>query len=113
MNTSLVSREISAEDVRKEFESKGFSHAVIDFILIRNDNFHYQVLSERINSLEKNLEKNMNIKFDSVNERMDRIESNMDKRIEAAIRPLYWIFGFISTFTGGVFIALLTMIVRK
>nr|WKT13908.1 hypothetical protein LKV13_04665 [Borrelia sp. BU AG58] len=40
MNTSLVNREIAVEDVRK----KGFSYY---FILIRNDNFHYQVLSEK------------------------------------------------------------------
>ncbi|WKC58645.1 hypothetical protein [Borrelia sp. P9F1] len=77
---------------------------------VRNElNGRIDKLDEKIERLDEKIER-----LDGKIEKLDeKIESKIDKSIGAAIRPLYWIFGFISTFTFGVFLALLTILFKQ
>ncbi|MGF7102192.1 uncharacterized protein YdcH (DUF465 family) [Borreliella kurtenbachii] len=74
---------LKIENIRLEFLNKGFSEEAIDFVLLQNDNYNFEVLKEKMNSLEqqiinveKNLQKDINsiyVKIDSVNIKIDNV----------------------------------------
>ncbi|WKC58642.1 Bdr family repetitive protein [Borrelia sp. P9F1] len=136
MNT--VERVSDYDYVRQVFLDKGFPEEVIQYVLIRNANYNYENLRIRMSALEdqmvaiRNALEKVDGKIESVRRELvveikesrnelngkidkldEKIESKIDKSIGAAIRPLYWIFGFISTFTVGVFVALLTILFKQ
>ncbi|UPA18536.1 Bdr family repetitive protein [Borrelia puertoricensis] len=59
---NLAYKMYRTEDLRKEFLNKGFTEKAVDFILLHNDNSNFEVLREKMNSLEQqiiNVEKNL------------------------------------------------------
>ncbi|UGQ17635.1 Bdr family repetitive protein [Borrelia sp. RT1S] len=70
-------------------------------------------LDEKIDKVKNELVAQFTDKINKFENKIDSIDSKIDKAVGTAIRPLYWIFGFISTFTVGVFVALLTIILKK
>ncbi|UPA18601.1 Bdr family repetitive protein [Borrelia puertoricensis] len=84
------------EDLRNEFLHKGFTEEAVDFILLHNDNSNFEVLREKMNSLEQqiiNVENNLkkDIEFTKVefkrdianlDIKIDNIEKNLLKEIQ-------------------------------
>ncbi|AYE36706.1 hypothetical protein DB313_04540 [Borrelia turcica IST7] len=155
------------EYVKQVFLDKGFPEEVIQYVLFRNANYHYENLEIRMTVLEKqmvelkdelkngiekldtkidsvrnellveikgvrselkgDIEK-LDTKIDSVRselkgdiEKLDgkidkldtkidsvrnELKSELSSKIDSAIKPLYWIFGFVSTFAVSAVIGL-------
>ncbi|MBB6213500.1 hypothetical protein HNP67_001060 [Borreliella californiensis] len=51
--SNLAYNALKIENIRLEFLNKGFSEEVIDFVLLQNDNYNFEVLKEKMNSLEQ------------------------------------------------------------
>ncbi|WP_417861960.1 Bdr family repetitive protein (plasmid) [Borreliella andersonii] len=91
--SSLAYNALKIENIRLEFLNKGFSKEAIDFVLLQNDNYNFEVLKEKMNSLEqqiinveKNFQKDINsiyVKIDSVNIKIDTIEKALQKDISS------------------------------
>ncbi len=91
--SNLAYNTLKIENIRLEFLNKGFSEEVIDFVLLQNDNYNFEVLKEKMNSLEQqiiNVEKNFQkdvdsiyIKIDSVNTKIDNVEKALQKDISS------------------------------
>ncbi|PRR12424.1 Bdr family repetitive protein, partial [Borreliella burgdorferi] len=67
--SNLAYNTLKIENIRLEFLNKGFSEEVIDFVLLQNDNYNFEVLKEKMNSLEQqiiNVEKNFQKDVDSI-----------------------------------------------
>ncbi|WP_418906103.1 Bdr family repetitive protein [Borreliella carolinensis] len=89
---NLAYNTLKIENIRLEFLNKGFSEEAIDFVLLQNDNYSFEVLKEKINSLEQqiiNVEKSFQkdidgvyVKIDSVNTKIDNVEKNLDTKID-------------------------------
>ncbi len=90
---NLAYKTYNIESIKNEFLNKGFSEEVIDFVLLQNDNYNFEVLKEKMNSLEQqiiNVEKNFQkdvdsiyIKIDSVNTKIDNVEKALQKDISS------------------------------
>ncbi len=91
--SNLAYNALKIENIRLEFLNKGFSEEAIDFVLLQNDNYNFEVLKEKMNSLEQqiiNVEKNFQkdvdsiyIKIDSVNTKIDSVEKALQKDIDS------------------------------
>ncbi|APJ09411.1 Bdr family repetitive protein [Borreliella afzelii] len=102
--SNLAYNALKIENIRLEFLNKGFSEETIDFILLQNDNYNFEVLKERMNSLEQqiiNVEKNfqkdiysldvkidsvkneLNAKIDSVNAKIDNVKNELNAKIDS------------------------------
>ncbi|ADQ29971.1 Bdr family repetitive protein [Borreliella burgdorferi] len=91
--SNLAYNALKIENIRLEFLNKGFSEEAIDFVLLQNDNYNFEVLKEKMNSLEQqiiNVEKNFQkdvdsiyIKIDSVNTKIDSVEKALQKDISS------------------------------
>ncbi len=91
--SNLAYNALKIENIRLEFLNKGFSEEAIDFVLLQNDNYNFEVLKEKMNSLEQqiiNVEKNFQkdvdsiyIKIDSVNTKIDSVEKALQKNIDS------------------------------
>ncbi|PRR49623.1 DUF1640 domain-containing protein [Borreliella burgdorferi] len=91
--SNLAYNALKIENIRLEFLNKGFSEEAIDFVLLQNDNYNFEVLKEKMNSLEQqiiNVEKNFQkdidsiyIKIDSVNTKIDNVEKALQKDISS------------------------------
>ncbi len=91
--SNLAYNALKIENIRLEFLNKGFSEEAIDFVLLQNDNYNFEVLKEKMNSLEQqiiNVEKNFQkdvdsiyIKIDSVNTKIDNVEKALQKDIDS------------------------------
>ncbi|PRR35557.1 Bdr family repetitive protein [Borreliella burgdorferi] len=91
--SNLAYNTLKIENIRLEFLNKGFSEETIDFVLLQNDNYNFEVLKEKMNSLEQqiiNVEKNFQkdidsiyIKIDSVNTKIDNVEKALQKDISS------------------------------
>ncbi|PRQ89486.1 Bdr family repetitive protein [Borreliella burgdorferi] len=91
--SNLAYNTLKIENIRLEFLNKGFSEEAIDFVLLQNDNYNFEVLKEKMNSLEQqiiNVEKNFQkdidsiyIKIDSVNTKIDNVEKALQKDISS------------------------------
>ncbi len=91
--SNLAYNTLKIENIRLEFLNKGFSEEAIDFVLLQNDNYNFEVLKEKMNSLEQqiiNVEKNFQkdvdsiyIKIDSVNTKIDSVEKALQKDISS------------------------------
>ncbi|MBB6208542.1 Bdr family repetitive protein [Borreliella lanei] len=91
--SNLAYNALKIENIRLEFLNKGFSEEAIDFVLLQNDNYNFEVLKEKMNSLEQqiiNVEKNfqkdidsVNTKIDSVNTKIDSVEKTLQKDISS------------------------------
>ncbi len=91
--SNLAYNTLKIENIRLEFLNKGFSEEAIDFVLLQNDNYNFEVLKEKMNSLEQqiiNVEKNFQkdvdsiyIKIDSVNTKIDSVEKALQKDIDS------------------------------
>ncbi|MBB6032050.1 peptidoglycan hydrolase CwlO-like protein [Borreliella spielmanii] len=101
---NLGYRTYNIESIKNEFLNIGFSEEAIDFVFFHNDNYNFEVLKERMNSLEQqiiNVEKNfqkdissldskidsvkneLNAKIDSVNTKIDSVEKTLQKDISS------------------------------
>ncbi|UPA15219.1 Bdr family repetitive protein [Borrelia turicatae] len=83
------------EDLKKEFLNNGFTEEAVNFILLHNDNSNFEVLREKMNSLEQqiinveknlqkdisNLEKNLQKDISNLDIKIDNIEKNLQKDI--------------------------------
>ncbi len=81
---NLAYRTYKTEDLRVEFIEKGFSEAAVDFILFHNDNSHFEVLKEKMNSLEQqmiNIEKNLQKDIRHLDLKIDNVEKSLQKDI--------------------------------
>ncbi|MGF7102288.1 Bdr family repetitive protein [Borreliella kurtenbachii] len=95
---NLAHNAIKIENIRLEFLNKGFSEETIDFVLLQNDNYNFEVLKEKMNSLEQqiiNAEKNFQkdidgvyIKIDSVNTKIDNVEKSLNTKIDSVKNEL-------------------------
>ncbi|WP_418905985.1 Bdr family repetitive protein [Borreliella carolinensis] len=84
---------LKIENIRLEFLNKGFSEEAIDFVLLQNDNYNFEVLKEKMNSLEQqiiNVEKNFQkdidsiyVKIDGVNTKIDNVEKSLNAKIDS------------------------------
>ncbi|ACN92997.1 KID repeat protein (plasmid) [Borreliella burgdorferi 118a] len=91
--SNLAYNALKIENIRLEFLNKGFSEEAIDFVLLQNDNYNFEVLKEKMNSLEQqiiNVEKNFQkdvdsiyIKIDNVNTKIDSVEKALQKDIDS------------------------------
>ncbi|XOU12935.1 Bdr family repetitive protein (plasmid) [Borreliella americana] len=91
--SNLAHNTFKIENIRLEFLNKGFSEEAVDFVLLQNNNYNFEVLKEKMNSLEQqiiNIEKNfqkdidsVNIKIDSVNTKIDSVEKALQKDISS------------------------------
>ncbi|AHH07902.1 BDR-repeat family protein (plasmid) [Borrelia crocidurae DOU] len=73
------------EDLRDEFIEKGFSEEAIDFILFHNGNYNFEVLREKMSSLEQqiiNLEGNLKKDIDFVKVEFKRDIFDLDVKID-------------------------------
>ncbi|WP_434757171.1 Bdr family repetitive protein (plasmid) [Borrelia puertoricensis] len=72
------------EDLKNEFLSKGFTEEAVDFILLHNDNSNFEVLREKMNSLERqiiNVEKNLQKDVERLDSKIDNVEKKLQKDI--------------------------------
>ncbi|UPA18722.1 Bdr family repetitive protein [Borrelia puertoricensis] len=97
------------EDLKNEFLNKGFTEEAVNFILLHNDNSKFEVLREKMNSLEQqiinvesNLKKdieftkvefkrdisNLDIKIDNVEKNLQKDISNIEKNLQKEITNL-------------------------
>ncbi len=84
--SNLAYNALKIENIRLEFLNKGFSEEAIDFVLLQNDNYNFEVLKEKMNSLEQqiiNVEKNFQKDIDSVNAKIDSVEKTLQKDISS------------------------------
>ncbi|ACN23858.1 hypothetical protein BBU64B_R0035 (plasmid) [Borreliella burgdorferi 64b] len=84
--SNLAYNALKIENIRLEFLNKGFSEEAIDFVLLQNDNYNFEVLKEKMNSLEQqiiNVEKNFQKDIDSVNTKIDSVEKTLQKDISS------------------------------
>ncbi len=83
---NLAYKTYNIESIKNEFLNKGFSEEAIDFVLLQNDNYNFEVLKEKMNSLEQqiiNVEKNFQKDIDSVNTKIDSVEKTLQKDISS------------------------------
>ncbi|MGF7102235.1 Bdr family repetitive protein [Borreliella kurtenbachii] len=95
---NLAYNTLKIENIRLEFLNKGFSEEAIDFVLLQNDNYNFEVLKEKINSLEQqiiNVEKSFQkdidgvyVKIDSVNTKIDNVEKSLNAKIDSIEKSL-------------------------
>ncbi|WP_215537654.1 Bdr family repetitive protein [Borreliella bavariensis] len=100
--SNLAYNAVKIENIRLEFLNKGFSEEAIDFVLLQNDNYSFEVLKEKMNSLEQqiiNVEKNfqkdissLDAKIDSakneLNAKIDSVEKNLNTKIDSVKNEL-------------------------
>ncbi|WP_215535840.1 Bdr family repetitive protein [Borreliella bavariensis] len=83
--SNLAYNAVKIENIRLEFLSKGFSEEAIDFVLLQNDNYNFEVLKEKMNSLEQqiiNVEKNFQKDISSLDAKIDSVEKNLNNKID-------------------------------
>ncbi len=83
---NLAYKTYNIESIKNEFLNIGFSEEAIDFVLLQNDNYNFEVLKEKMNSLEQqiiNVEKNFQKDIDSVNTKIDGVEKTLQKDISS------------------------------
>ena len=52
-STLAIPQETTVDEVKKELKGIGITEATIEFLLVRNTNYHYAVLSEQVNSVKE------------------------------------------------------------
>ncbi|WP_025407212.1 Bdr family repetitive protein [Borrelia hermsii] len=99
---NLAYKTYRTEDLRMEFLNKGFTEEAVDFILLHNDNSNFEVLREKMNSLEQqminveqNLKKDIEFirmefgnKLENLDTKIDNVEKNLQKDISNLERSL-------------------------
>ncbi|WP_434757206.1 Bdr family repetitive protein (plasmid) [Borrelia puertoricensis] len=73
------------EDLKNEFLNKGFTEEAVNFILLHNDNSKFEVLREKMNSLEQqiiNVESNLKKDIEFTKVEFKRDISNLDIKID-------------------------------
>ncbi len=53
--TNLAYKTYNIESIKNEFLNIGFSEEAIDFVLLHNENYSFEVLKEKLINVEKNL----------------------------------------------------------
>ncbi|WP_215539876.1 Bdr family repetitive protein [Borreliella bavariensis] len=89
--SNLAYRTYNIESIKNEFLNKGFSEEAIDFVLLQNDNYNFEVLKEKINSLEQqiiNVEKNFQKDISSLDAKIDSVEKNLNTKIDSVKNEL-------------------------
>ncbi|OJH14113.1 hypothetical protein ER70_10670 (plasmid) [Borreliella bissettiae] len=84
--SNLAYNALKIENVRLEFLNKGFSEEAVDFVLLQNDNYNFEVLKEKMNSLEQqiiNVEKNFQKDIESIYVKIDSVEKTLQKDISS------------------------------
>ncbi|ACN56290.1 Bdr family repetitive protein [Borreliella burgdorferi] len=82
---------LKIENIRLEFLNKGFSEEAIDFVLLQNDNYNFEVLKEKMNSLEQqiiNVEKNFQKDINGVYVKIDNVEKSLNAKIDSVEKNL-------------------------
>ncbi|OJH14357.1 hypothetical protein ER70_09270 (plasmid) [Borreliella bissettiae] len=88
---NLAHNAIKIENIRLEFLNKGFSEETIDFVLLQNDNYNFEVLKEKMNSLEQqiiNVEKNFQKDINGVYVKIDNVEKSLNAKIDSVEKNL-------------------------
>ncbi|WP_210368846.1 Bdr family repetitive protein [Borreliella garinii] len=92
---NLAHRTYNIESIKNEFLNIGFSKEAIDFVFLHNDNYNFEYLKEKlidveknlntkIDSVEKNLQKDISMldtKINNVSAKIDSVEKNLQKDI--------------------------------
>ncbi len=89
--SNLAYNAVKIENIRLEFLNKGFSEEAIDFVLLQNDNYNFEVLKEKMNSLEQqiiNVEKNFQKDISSLDAKIDSVEKNLNTKIDSVKNEL-------------------------
>ncbi|WP_210372305.1 Bdr family repetitive protein [Borreliella garinii] len=89
--SNLAYNSVKIENIRLEFLNKGFSEEAIDFVLLQNDNYSFEVLKEKMNSLEQqiiNVEKNFQKDISSLDAKIDSVEKNLNTKIDSVKNEL-------------------------
>ncbi|WP_031531537.1 Bdr family repetitive protein [Borreliella garinii] len=89
--SNLAYNSVKIENIRLEFLNKGFSEEAIDFVLLQNDNYNFEVLKEKMNSLEQqiiNVEKNFQKDISSLDAKIDSVEKNLNTKIDSVKNEL-------------------------
>ncbi|OJH14116.1 hypothetical protein ER70_10655, partial (plasmid) [Borreliella bissettiae] len=82
---------LKIENIRLEFLNKGFSEEAIEFVLLQNDNYNFEVLKEKMNSLEQqiiNVEKNFQKDINGVYVKIDNVEKSLNAKIDSVEKNL-------------------------
>ncbi|WP_418457470.1 Bdr family repetitive protein [Borreliella andersonii] len=89
--TNLAYRTYNIESIKNEFLNIGFSEEAIDFVLLHNENYNFEVLKEKLINVEKNLQKDissLDIKIDAVEKNLNLKIDNVEKSLNAKIDSL-------------------------
>ncbi|WP_419253844.1 Bdr family repetitive protein, partial [Borreliella afzelii] len=81
--SNLAHNALKIENIRLEFLNKGFSEETIDFVLLQNDNYNFEVLKEKMNSLEQqiiNVEKNLQKDISSLDAKIDSVKNELNAK---------------------------------
>ncbi|WP_418885688.1 Bdr family repetitive protein [Borreliella tanukii] len=81
------------ESIRSEFLNKGFSEEAIDFVLLHNENHNFEVLKERINSLEQqiiNVEKSLQKDISNLHSKIDNVEKSLNEKLSMGNRLIHF-----------------------
>ncbi|WP_419255385.1 Bdr family repetitive protein [Borreliella afzelii] len=84
--SNLAHNALKIENIRLEFLNKGFSEETIDFVLLQNDNYNFEVLKEKMNSLEQqiiNVEKNLQKDISSLDAKIDSVKNELNAKIDS------------------------------
>lgn len=83
--SNLAYNAVKIENIRLEFLNKGLSEGAIDFVLLQNDNYSFEVLKEKMNSLKQqiiNVEKSVQKDISSLDAKIDSVEKNLNNKID-------------------------------
>ncbi|WP_418905641.1 Bdr family repetitive protein [Borreliella japonica] len=89
--SNLAYRTYNIESIKNEFLNKGFSEEAIDFVFLHNDNFNFEVLKEKMNSLEQqiiNVEKNFQKDISRLDTKIDNVEKSLNAKIDGVEKTL-------------------------
>ncbi|WP_418906367.1 Bdr family repetitive protein (plasmid) [Borreliella tanukii] len=89
--SNLAYRTYNIESIKNEFLNKGFSEEAIDFVFLHNDNYNFEVLKEKMNSLEQqiiNVEKNFQKDISRLDTKIDSVKNELNAKIDSVKNEL-------------------------
>ncbi|WP_418909489.1 Bdr family repetitive protein (plasmid) [Borreliella sinica] len=88
---NLAYRTYNIESIKNEFLKIGFSEEAIDFVFLHNDNYNFEVLREKMNSLEQqiiNVEKNFQKDISRLDTKIDSVKNELNAKIDGVEKSL-------------------------
>ncbi|WP_210380294.1 Bdr family repetitive protein [Borreliella valaisiana] len=83
---NLAYRTYNIESIKNEFLNMGFSEEAIDFVFLHNDNYNFEVIKEKMNSLEQqiiNVEKNFQKDISGLDTKIDSVKNELNTKIDS------------------------------